>query len=54
MKTRLTLEEQKKILGIHWRGHSRYVPTKAHLHPTSFFMEQVRRKAAEQGRYGVY
>ena len=54
-QTRLTLEEQKKILGIHWRGHPNYIPTKAHLHPCgSYFMEQVRKKAACQGRYGIY
>ena len=29
---RLTLEEQIKILGIHWRGHENYQPTPAHLY----------------------
>lgn len=54
-RTPLTLEEQKKILGIHWRGHENYQPTAAHLHPCgSFFMEQVRKKAHNEGRYGIY
>lgn len=54
-RTPLTLEEQKKILGIHWRGHESYVPTAAHRHPSgSWFMEQVGKKAACQGRYGIY
>ncbi len=53
-RTPLTLEEQKKILGIHWRGHPNYVPTKAHLHPSSYYMEQVRKNAACQGRFGIY
>jgi len=52
---RLTLEEQIKIMGIHWRGHESYVPTAAHRHPCgSWFMEQVGKKAACQGRYGIY
>lgn len=54
MKTRLTLQEQKQLMGTAWRGHSRYVPTKAHLHPTSYIMEQVRKNAACHGRYGIY
>ena len=51
---RLTLEEQKQLMGTAWRGHPRYVPTKAHLHPSSYTMEQVRKNAACQGRYGIY
>ncbi|MBR4004854.1 MAG: hypothetical protein IKI90_03300 [Treponema sp.] len=52
---RLTLEEQKAVLGSHWRGAPGYVPSKAQRHPYgSYFMEQVAKKAAEQGRHGIY
>ena len=54
MKTRLTLQEQKQLMGNKWRGHPNYQPTKTHLHPTSYVMEQVRKNAACQGRYGIY